>query len=35
MNVADIKSSNYAYTRLDFVKQAITNFVLKKINDRF
>ncbi len=35
MNVADIKDSNYAYTRLDIVKEAIAKYVSEHKQDRF
>lgn len=35
MNVADISDSRYNYTRLDVIKEAISNFVVKNKQDRF
>ena len=35
MNVADIKDSHYNYTRLDIIKQAISRFVVKHIENRY
>ena len=35
MNVADIESNNYIYTRLDFAKKAIADFVTKNIQNRY
>jgi len=35
MNVADIKDSNYKYTRLDVIKDSIAKFVVKHSEDRF
>jgi len=35
MNVPDIKWRNYSYTRLDFAKQAIANFIVNKLSNRF
>ncbi len=35
MNVADIKDKNYAYTRLDVIKNSIENFVSSHKQDRF
>jgi hypothetical protein len=35
MNVADIIDSNYAYTRLDVIKDSIAKFVTTHKQDRF
>ncbi len=35
MNVADIRDSNYSYTRLDVAKEAIWNYVVNHKQDRF
>lgn len=35
MNVADIKDSNYAYTRLDIIKKSISDYVVSHREDRF
>jgi hypothetical protein len=35
MNVADIRDTNYGYTRLDVVKNAISKFVINHKSDRF
>lgn len=35
MNVADIKDSNYAYTRLDVIKDAISKYVTSNIENRY
>lgn len=35
MNVADIESKNYIYTRLDFAKNAVADFVSKNTENRY
>jgi hypothetical protein len=35
MNVADMYDSNYAYTRLDIIKDSISKFVVSHKEDRF